>query len=542
MKTISNSGSFKNFYENDRIYIDKTETIYNLLKTQDKVFISRPRRFGKSLTLDTIGTLFEKGVEPYFKDTWIYNKWTESTLPVLRFDYLKFSVTDINEFKSQFVLCVSNFAKKHGVTGYLENNDPGTSLNSLLESLSDEDRRIVILIDEYDCQLTANINNPELYEKFREIIRRLYAIIKVNSRAIRFLAVTGVTRLKDTTIFSVGSDIDDISNDNAYSQLIGFTRDEIKKFYIDYLKLAASYENKVSVDNVTNTQIEDMLDKLAYNYDGYCFDENGIKKVFSTWSVNKFFQGIEKNGYVQFGEYWYGNGGIPSILANYLKSHELNATDYLDKNKVVTVPIELYSNPTSLLDIDQNVLMCQTGYLTLRSSLTDDVFDVDLGIPNFEVKKALAKLLKSKFFNTSVNVLARDAKELFNNGSADDIIERFNCVLNSITYDNYPVINESALVNYLNIFLTAVGINTVIETHSSKGRADLSLELRDKRIIFEFKYAENESDAKAKLNEAIEQIKTRDYGNILPQKELIRIAAVFNASPTVRAITEFSCL
>ena len=123
MKAISNSGSFTDFLNSSYIYIDKTETIYKLLTMQKKVFISRPRRFGKSLTLDTIGTLFEKGVDPYFKNTWIYDKWSESSLPVLRIDFLKFSVTDINEFKSQFVLCVSNFARKHNVTGYLENND-----------------------------------------------------------------------------------------------------------------------------------------------------------------------------------------------------------------------------------------------------------------------------------------------------------------------------------------------------------------------------------------------------------------------------------
>lgn len=542
MKTISNSGSFINFYENDRIYIDKTETIYNLLKRQEKIFISRPRRFGKSLTLDTIGTLFEKGVDPYFKDTWIYDKWTEPTYPVLKLSFLTLGAESIESFNNKLVSQISVFAKDIGVVNYIESADPDSCLNSLLSELRKQNKQIVILIDEYDCQLTANINNKELYEKFRTALRNIYGCLK-DQAAIKFLAVTGVTRLKDTTIFSVGSDIKDISNYSEYSQLIGFTRDEIKNFYIDYLKLAASYENKVSVDKVTDTQIEDMLDKLAYNYDGYCFDESGVKKVFSTWSVNSFFQKVIATENVVFGDYWYDNGGIPSILANYLKSHELNAVDYLDKNKVVTVPIELYSNPTSLLDIDQNVLMCQTGYLTLRSSLTDGAFGVYLGIPNFEVRKSLAKLLKSKFFDSNtIMALSMDVKELFNNGCYENIIERFNAVLNCITYDNYPVINESALVNYLNIYLTAVGIPTTIENHTSKGRADLSLELKDKRIIFEFKYADNESDVKTKLNEAIDQIKTRDYGNILPQKELIRIAAVFNASPTVRAITAFSCL
>ena len=542
MKTISNSGSFINFYENDRIYIDKTETIYNLLKRQEKIFISRPRRFGKSLTLDTIGTLFEKGVDPYFKDTWIYDKWTEPTYPVFKLSFLTLGTESIESFNNKLVSQISVFAKDIGVVNYIESADPDSCLNSLLSELRKQNKQIVILIDEYDCQLTANINNKELYEKFRTTLRNIYGCLK-DQAAIKFLAVTGVTRLNDTTIFSVGSDIKDISNYSEYSQLIGFTRDEIKSFYIDYLKLAASYENKVSVDNVTDTQIEDMLDKLAYNYDGYCFDESGVKKVFSTWSVNSFFQKVIATENVVFGDYWYDNGGIPSILANYLKSHELNAVDYLDKNKVVTVPIELYSNPTSLLDIDQNVLMCQTGYLTLRSSLTDGAFGVYLGIPNFEVRKSLAKLLKSKFFDSNtIMALSMDVKELFNNGCYENIIERFNAVLNCITYDNYPVINESALVNYINIYLTAVGIPTTIENHTSKGRADLSLELKDKRIIFEFKYADNESDVKTKLNEAIDQIKTRDYGNFLPQKELIRIAAVFNASPTVRAITAFSCL
>ncbi|MGN0903110.1 MAG: AAA family ATPase [Succinivibrio sp.] len=538
MKTIGNSASFRDFYNEDRIYVDKTETIYNLLKTQDKVFISRPRRFGKSLTLDTIGTLFEKGVEPYFKDTWIYDKWTEPTYPVLRLDFLSYSVTDPDEFKSDLIDEITKFAKNNNAVGYEVNKNPYRALSSLLDAFSEQNKNIVILIDEYDCQLTANINNPKLYEKFREIIRSLYAIIKVK-RAIKFLAVTGVTRLKDTTIFSVGSDIDDISNDNAYSQLIGFTRDEIKKFYIDYLKLAASYENKVSVDNVTDAQIEDMLDKLAYNYDGYCFDENGVKKVFSTWSVNNFCQSIVENKKVQFGDYWYDNGGIPSILANYLKSHELNAADYLDKNKVVTVPIELYSNPTSLLDIDQNVLMCQTGYLTLRSVLSSGESEVDLGVPNQEIYKALTKLLSVKFFNGKVSIRNQKRENILDTGSTQDVIELFNRAVNTVSYDRYPITSESSVQSLIQLYLLGAGVNVVVEEHSAKGRADLVIERQNRRIVIELKYAENDSDAKTKLNEAVEQIKTRDYGNILPQKELIRIAAVFNADPAVRAISRY---
>ena len=214
--------------------------------------------------------------------------------------------------------------------------------------------------------MTANINNETLYKQFQEKIKSFYATIK-NKWPIKFLGITGVTRLKDVEIFSIGSDIRDITNASAYSQMIGFTRDEIKKYYIDYLKLASSYENNCSVNDVTDAQIESLLDKLAQNYDGYCFDEFYKKKVFSTWSVNSFFQSIIENKFVDFGEYWYDNGGLPSILVNYLKTHKLNSLDYVEKDKTITIRVNDFKNPTSLTSINQNVLMCQTGYLTLRS-------------------------------------------------------------------------------------------------------------------------------------------------------------------------------
>ena len=112
MKKIGNTGSFKNFYLIDQIYVDKTEYIYNLLNNEARVFISRPRRFGKSLTLDTIGTLFEKGVDPFFKDTWIYDKWTEPTCPVFRLSFLNLDNSSMDLLKKQLNSIISEFAKK----------------------------------------------------------------------------------------------------------------------------------------------------------------------------------------------------------------------------------------------------------------------------------------------------------------------------------------------------------------------------------------------------------------------------------------------
>ena len=536
MKDISSTGSFINFYLNNYIYVDKTQYIRDLIKLE-RVFISRPRRFGKSLTLDTIATLFETGVEPYFKGTWIYDKWTEPTYPVLRLNFLDLNKYSLEHFKQKLNAIISSFARDINVKNYEEKVEAEDTIYFLLDELRKEKRQIVILIDEYDCQMTANINNETLYKQFQEKIKSFYATIK-NKWPIKFLGITGVTRLKDVEIFSIGSDIRDITNASAYSQMIGFTRDEIKKYYIDYLKLASSYENNCSVDNVTDEQIESLLDRLAKNYDGYCFDEFYKKKVFSTWSVNSFFQSIIENKFVDFGDYWYDNGGLPSILVNYLKTHKLNSLDYVEKDKTITIKVNDFKNPTSLTSINQNVLMCQTGYLTLRSPVYSKGF-MTLGIPNSEVYNALLSLMALNIFD---DTKLENVNEQILSQSKDvgEIIELFNTVLNTVSYDNYPISSEAVVQQLLYMYLKGICNSVSAELHSSKGRADLVIESDNRRIVFEFKYAKNEIEAKVKLSEAIEQIKTRDYGNIVPKKaELLRIAAVFNADPKVRAFTEY---
>ena len=227
MKDISSTGSFIDFTLENFIYVDKTEYIPKLVKLK-RVFISRPRRFGKSLTLDTIATLFETGVEPYFKGTWIYDKWTEPTYPVLRLNFLDLDKYSLDHFKQKLNAIISSFARDINVKNYEEKVEPEDTIYFLLDELRKEKRQIVILIDEYDYQLTSNINNDDLYKQFQQKIKRFYANIK-DKWAIKFLLITGVTKTKNSSVFS-GTDINDITNYSPYSQMIGFTRDEIKKY------------------------------------------------------------------------------------------------------------------------------------------------------------------------------------------------------------------------------------------------------------------------------------------------------------------------
>ena len=537
MKTIAEGQIFSDFNAYDYIYVDKTDYIFNILRSHRKIFISRPRRFGKSLTLDTIGTLFEYGVEPYFKDTWIYDKWSENTYPVLRLNFLEFKKDDIEIFKRQFVETISKFAKDNNIEDYAEDKEPSVSLQRLFAPLIKNKRHIVILIDEYDTQLTSNINNVELYEKYQNILREIYGVFK--SAPLRFLGITGVTRIKDVALFSNGSDIIDISNHTEYSQMIGFTRDEIREYYIDYLKMAACCENGVSESEVTDSQIEEILDKLDYHYNGYCFDEMGEKKVFSTWSVNNFFKELVSTKKCTYGDYWYDNGGVPTILKEYLSTHNLDIEGLVNKDLLVNVSADEFLNPTSLIDMNRHVLMCQTGYLTLRSSLVDTDGWVDLGIPNNEVRKALLLRLRMMCFEKRVRITGDEAR-ILNEGDVSSIISLFNTVLNSVAYDHFCIVNEAAVRTVIYLGLLRNQAKIQCEVQSSKGRADLVIETGDRRIVLELKFAQNESEARAKLDEAIAQIKDKDYGNILPlKKETLRITAVFNADPKVRSFSHF---
>lgn len=535
MKLIAQSENIEKFSENNYIYIDKTEYIYNLTKNYERVFFSRPRRFGKSLTLNTIGTLFEKGVDPYFKGTWIYDKWDQDKYPVLHLSFLKFSVTDLDEFKSDFCNEILKFAKANNITDYNDNKEPKILLGNVFSAMPDG-RQLVLLIDEYDCQLTANINNKELYEEFRSLFREFYAVLK-GDKHIKFMAITGVTRLKDVSIFSVGSDIKDLSYNNAYSKLIGFTRDEIKHFYLDYLKLGVAYENDKAPEIVTDSEVESLIDRMAVNYDSYCFDEFYKNKVFSTYSVNNFLQDIYEKKTVRFGDYWYDVGGLPSILMKYMESHNLNIDNLL--NSEIAIPYNDFVNPTSLIDINENVLMCQTGYLTLKSEI-DRNDDIILGTVNREVRAALFSLLTLRIYERNVSPYASGKKYVLEQGSADDVISLFNSVLAVLSYDKYPVNDESVLRALLQVYLLGKEHDVRVEQHNSKGRSDIIVNFTKRRVVLELKYTDKNSEEQKKLDEAEKQIIEKGYGlENIGDRDLLQIACVFNGDKSKRQITMF---
>ena len=521
IKEIADGQSFENIISDNQIYVDKTQDIYNLLKIKSRLFLSRPRRFGKSLVLDTIATLFEKGVEPYFKDTWIYDKWKEETYPVLRLNFIEYSNIDFQEFQNSFLGDIADFAQDLELKKFKLKSTISDTLKSLFKALVD--RRIVILIDEYDAQLTANINNEELYNTFQQSLRDLYGTLK-GKKQIKFLGITGVTRLKDVSIFSVGSDILDVSFHSLTASIVGFTREEIVKYYFDYLNLGVSIEQSKPIEEVTNDEREQFLNKIALEYNGYCFDEDNEIKVFSTWSVNSFFNDIKLKRKVNLKDYWYDNGGTPSILVNYLKTHKLDLLEFKPKEFLLTY--DNFINPTSLQTIDQKTLLVQIGYLTLKSKIVSGN-GVKVGLPNNEVYRALVCASFLKTFGFPI-YLPDESIEKLKHGSPQDIIEIISSIIHTVPYDHDPITTETILRDLVYMFFVGARVSTTPEFPNSDGRSDLEIEFMERRIVFEFKYAKTTNDAKTKLSIAKKQIIEKDYGNHAPFKDYIRFALVYN--------------
>ena len=532
MRKIALTRDFKLLIKSDLIYIDKTEQIFNLLQT-DRIFISRPRRFGKSLMLDTIGTLFESGVDPYFRNTWIYDKWTDSKYPVLRFDFLKYT-EDYKEFANLFCKNVRLFARKLDITDSITAKpSPVEVMFDLLKALNEHGIRIVILIDEYDSQLAASINDPELYENFRIQLRNLYGVMK-DDPSIRFLGITGVTRLKDVSIFSAGSDINDLSYYKPVSTIAGFTREEIRKYYTDYIDLAVSLEKGKPQEQVTESERDELLDRLSEEYDGYCFDSFYENKVFSTWSVIKFFKETAETRMMVFRNYWYDNGGMPTVLAKYLETHSIRLEDYAGD---IDVGFSDFWDPSSLLDMRQEVLMCQIGYLTVKSPVPDGN-QVTIGIPNKEVRRSFEKILVRRIFVRADFSRIRNER-LFSEASPADIVQRLNELFNTISYENYQHIDEKTIQGMLHAYFIGADQPVRTEVQSAAGRSDIILEYDSRRLVLELKYAGSEADCGRKLSEAVGQIKARKYGDTLPRKPVLKLALVFNGDSSVRQFTHY---
>ena len=364
------SSNFVSLRQATEIYVDKTSLIYKLTQNKGFYFLIRPRRFGKSLLISTIETLFESGIKE-FSGLSIAQKWSDKTYRVAKLDFSEImEFSDIEDFKRQLSDYIASKFKTAGFKRITDDENTYSQLCKWLSTLNADS--LVVLIDEYDAPLTKCLDNPKLFKEVSNILNNLYLTLKCNENCLRFLFITGITHFGHSIISQLFDNLEDISLNPVNATLLGFSENEILAYFEDYLFHAAQS---------LNTSENRIVELLRGNYSGYSFKLQGNAHVYNPWSVLNFFNYPE----LGFCNYWFTSGGNPFTLINSSK----NQRDIQKK----PIPVTDFLNGLQKSDFYTDILLYQTGYLTIRG-LTQNR-RVQLDFPNLEIAESFAELAKN---------------------------------------------------------------------------------------------------------------------------------------------------
>jgi len=511
--------SFETLRNDKLIYIDKTEFIAKMLDTYRSVLLVRPRRFGKSLLVSTLASLFEHGLRD-FKGLAIEKTWEEKTYPVVKLDFSSVSdASNITNFQAHFNRLLHDaFATIGFACDLSKEDDFFAALREFMRVRQTEGTQFVLLIDEYDAPLTHNLNDEEFFKSIRLYLNRFFSMLKSYQGALRFLFITGITKYRQVSIFSSLNNLTDISLDPQFGELLGYTQKEIEASFSEFLENAVQCLNEKSGIKYT---LESLLDEMVANYDGFSFDEQAGTHVFAPWSVLNFLA-APQNG---FKNYWIGSGGVSTWLVQWIKSHGMIKPDRFDQP--VNVLLSMFAAATSPSEIPPEILLYQTGYLTIHSSTARSI---TLGYPNQEVANSLAEIFLMQFTSERTVASLPDITPIFREGKVYEVVEGINRLLLAIPYDGAPITNEAAVRGVVLAYILGTGrVMVETERHNAQGRSDIEISANGTHWVFEFKYVEKDAEARKALVEAIDQIRGKHYGETTAAKKLIRLGMVYSS-------------
>ena len=473
--------NFEKIRKEGYVYVDKTALIHRLVKSGTYYFLSRPRRFGKSLLISTLEAYFS-GKKHLFEGLAIEDLETEwNEYPILHFDLnaKKFdAVEDLYELVGRqlerYELQYETVAVDQSLDGRFYN---------LVMSIADRThKRVVILVDEYDKPLLQTIGNSELQNTYREILKAFYGVMKSCDGQIHFGFLTGVTKFGKVSVFSDLNNLDDISMDPAYYDICGISEDELNEYFDAEIGILAE-ENDITK--------EQAYDRLRNEYDGYHFCEN-VSGVYNPFSV---LSTLRKN---RFGNYWFETG-TPTYLVELLKRSDFQ----LDK-------IDGYKTGKDVLNgIDPGspvAMIYQSGYVTIKDY--DSEFDlVTVGFPNKEVERGILLFqisIKRQMKKEDSNFFVSRAVQALKNGDAEVFMSYMKSLLAGYPYDLIKdTENHYQNVVYLTLKLMSVYLVDA-EFRTSDGRIDLLVRTDKYIYVMEFKY-------NGSAQEAMDQIESKEY-------------------------------
>ena len=509
---------FEKLRKDRYVYVDKTEFVYNLAHTKCPYFLSRPRRFGKSLLISTLEAYF-LGKKELFEGLAIEKlekDWFE--YPVLKFDFNGQNYAEPEALNRVIDFHLSKWETIYDCAGSIQSLE--LRFATIIETACKKTgRRVVVLVDEYDKSLLETMTlDSKMIEKNRAIFKGLFGQLNSMDAYIQFVLFTGVTKFSKVSIFSDLNQLIDITLDRAYGSICGITQEELESNFNPEIKALESHYNMTH---------DECLAELKRMYDGYhfCMECPDIYNPFSL--INAFYK-------KDFGSYWFASG-TPTFLIEKLNAVNFDARKFIDTVKVSEADLSDYrpENP------DPVPLFYQSGYLTIKDwNLRQRSYK--LGFPNAEVQYGFLNALAPTYLKVqdkpapfNIDILDDAVEE----GDADGIRDWFTALFALLPYPasgDLDSITEQSFQNVIYISLLVLGKYCRTEVHSTKGRADCIVETPDYVYIFEFKRDGCAADA---LKQIEEQGYAKPYAT--DKRKMIKVGVNFSSSE--RNIVEWEC-
>lgn len=480
--------SFEMLRRDGLLYVDKTLRLFELIDNGRRYFLSRPRRFGKSLTLSTLDAMFSGKADLFVglsAEKWVRTQFC-SPLPVLRFDISARELSTPTLLYKSLKSMINRSAKKFGVEIF--SDTLSDMFGELIEGLYHTRGSVVVLIDEYDKPILDNITNISQADAMRKVLKDFYATLKSYDDCLRFVFITGISKFSKVGVFSALNNLEDISMDEQFADIAGYTQQEIEYFFGDRIKATAEKMKLTS---------EKLLELLREYYDGFCFD--GKLKLYNPFSI---MQCLKKR---EFGNYWYESGS-PSFIVKWMREHKIQEPEEY-RHKVVKKD---FASSQEIERAEPSSFLFQSGYLTIEDK-QEQLLTLDY--PNREVMDSISSMYLELIYKVdSYALLGNEIWKALRGEDISEVVRLYNVALHGIAYDDYVKNrNEFWYRSMFVMLLRGAGIIAYNEPHTSKGRADVVLQFQNLFVVLEFKFAEKSSKVEEKKIEGQLQIADRGY-------------------------------
>ncbi|MBO4335442.1 MAG: AAA family ATPase [Desulfovibrio sp.] len=482
--------NFANLRQDGNLYIDKTGFLQRLIEEGRWYFLARPRRFGKSLTVSTLEAMF-KGRTDLFAglkaEAWVTEQ-AKHPSPVVHLDLSLWDSTGtpkaLNEWLIDEVLAV---ADTYNLT-LAAKKTSAQALSFLLRKLCAAKGQVVVLIDEYDAPILANLDDLRRVHSLRIVLREFYKVLKGSSSLIRFVFLTGISKFTKTGIFSALNNLEDISMCPESAAITGYTDQELAIHFSEYIKN--------TMQQLGYTEQNKFLEDVKNYYDGYSFD--GQARVYNPYSIVNFFKTST------FKNFWYESGSSSSI-ATYFKKYKVDNPDIyrscnVSPNFLSSFEIEKTS-PESFF--------FQSGYLTITKI---EESKITLDYPNTEIINSMAQMYMDYIYKIPKHTdLSESLWRSLQTGNIQSIIENYNIELSAIPYADFQNAGEGLYRAAFLLLLRSAKISAFSEVPTKNGRSDLIIETQDLVLILEFKLARQKNELESKLQEGMRQFSEKNY-------------------------------